>query len=137
MKKYNLSEIMKNAWSNFHQSEKTFSECLHEAWVMAKMLILGRLWEKYGKRRIYFNQAALLNLCGVEVDSYKSGHVSYCAVNGERASHSDGEYWLDGTDGCYYDLITGKFSKNASLYASSRRSKFADVVSAIKTFARI
>lgn len=73
--KYNKSEIMKEAWA-YHRkySGYTFSYCLRRAWTRAKeaymeahkkpfekkatmeyqgTLVDFRLWEGYGKRRIY------------------------------------------------------------------------------------
>lgn len=68
MKKYNLSEIMKNAWAMFRKGGRIFADCLRQAWAIAKKPakkhfdgnanINGfefNLWEKYGKRRIYIN----------------------------------------------------------------------------------
>ena len=104
MKKFNLSEIMKNAWNLFRSTGNRFSECLHQAWAMAKMMTIGNLWQKYGKSRVYFNQNALLDLCGVEISYYKTGNVSGCIVNGTWESNSDGRRWLASTDGVYYDL---------------------------------
>lgn len=73
--KYNKSEIMKEAWA-YHRkfSGYTFSYCLRRAWTLAKEAYMEankkpfdkkaimnyqgtevtfRLWEGYGKRRIY------------------------------------------------------------------------------------
>lgn len=36
MKKYNLSEIMKRAWTLFRKMAITFAEALHRAWLIAK-----------------------------------------------------------------------------------------------------
>lgn len=36
--KYNLSEIMKNAWAMFRNAKRAFSECLHLAWEDAKTI---------------------------------------------------------------------------------------------------
>ena len=70
MKKYNLSEIMKNAWAmKKTNGNASFSDCLRKAWAKAKnvkkifdgsdsVMLNGfqfALWEKYGKRRIYIN----------------------------------------------------------------------------------
>ena len=38
-KAYNLSNIMKKAWNLFKATEKTFSECLKQAWKDAKAFI--------------------------------------------------------------------------------------------------
>lgn len=36
MKKYNLSEIMKNAWAMFRKGGRIFADCLRQAWAIAK-----------------------------------------------------------------------------------------------------
>ena len=36
MKKYNLSEIMRKAWSLYRKGVAAFAECLHRAWNSAK-----------------------------------------------------------------------------------------------------
>jgi hypothetical protein len=39
MKKYNKSEIMKNAWSLKRTSSNSFAECLKRAWELAKSAV--------------------------------------------------------------------------------------------------
>ena len=109
MKKFNHSEIMTKAWGLFRSTGKTFSECLKESWKMAKLVSIGKLWEKYGKRRVYFNQRALLDLCKVELRYYKTGNVSACLVDGVYTSNADGRRWLASTDGVYYDMDRNGF----------------------------
>ena len=36
---YNLSNIMKKAWALFNPTEKTFGECLRQAWADAKAFV--------------------------------------------------------------------------------------------------
>lgn len=109
MKKYNLSKIMKDAWTKFRSSEKTFSECLHDAWVAAKMLLVGNLWEKYGKSRIYFDYEFLKELMGLDIDTYKTGNICYASINGEKISNAEGGRWICSLDRFHFDLQTGKF----------------------------
>lgn len=109
MTKYNMSEIMSKAWSIFRSTGKAFAQCLHESWVIAKMMTMGNLWEKYGKRRIYFSYRALMALAGVELDHYKSGNICYATRNGEKISNAEGGRWSASADGLYYDLDTKKF----------------------------
>ena len=132
MQKYNLSEIMKNAWNNFRNSEKTFAECLHDAWVFARMLSCGKLWENYGKRRVYFDKNFLLELCGLEVDYRKNGNICYCAQNGERISHSSGAEWVNAVTDVYYDCISGEFHGQSCFLGRNRY--FSDVITALKNF---
>lgn len=130
MKKFNLSEIMTKAWRIFRSTKKNFPECLKESWKLAKLGSLGKLWEKYGKRRVYFNQKAILSLCGVEISFYKTGNVSGCCVNGTWESNADGRRWLASTDGVYYDLDSGKL-------VGPRARFIDDVFSAIRSYVKI
>lgn len=124
MKKYNLSDIMKNAWTFFRGGKKSFGECLHEAWTVAKMTLIGNLWEKYGKRRVYFDRDMVMDLCGVKVDYYKSGNVRHAELDGVQLSNTDGHRWLSSCDGIFYDLVTGKFGvKYGSSYTDSAIEK--------------
>lgn len=82
MKKYNLSNIMKRAWELVKKNGYKISEGLRKSWAEAKnmkkkfegylkMVAVGsencadwdeskyvkvKLWEKHGKKRIYFNE---------------------------------------------------------------------------------
>lgn len=127
MKKFNLSEIMTKAWELFRATGKAFAECLSESWKIAKLVSIGNLWEKYGKRRVYFNQSALLALCNVEITYYKTGNVSGCSVDGVWTSNADGRRWLDSTEGVYYDLDRKGFYGPRSAFIS-------EVVSALRAF---
>lgn len=62
------------------------SFALRQAWLEAKLAERGNRWEKYGKRRIYFN--GLATLYGLEADYYNSGNVKYATLDGERVSNS-------------------------------------------------
>lgn len=62
---------------------------LRQAWVEARLIAKGgRLWEKHGYRRIYFND--LPALYGLEYDTYNTGNISAAWVDGERVSNSEG-----------------------------------------------
>lgn len=62
MKKYNLSNIMKNAWNKYRQAQKwvsklSFSECLRRAWKDAKKALeTAALIEKISQRRFEIGQ---------------------------------------------------------------------------------
>lgn len=49
MKKYNLSNIMKRAWSLVNGLEMTLSEALKKAWAEAKALVEKITFEKFAK----------------------------------------------------------------------------------------
>ena len=128
--KYNKSEIMKKAWGIFKSAQNSFSDCLREAWKIVKASSIGNLWEKYGKCRVYFDQNSVLSICGVEIERYKTGNVCSCYVNGASVSNSDGRRWIDGTNGCYFDV------QNNEVFVP--RGRFSnEIVSSIRKFLNI
>ena len=95
MKKYNLSEIMKNAWAMFRKGGRLFADCLRKAWAIAKQPAKKQfdgnanidgfefnLWEKYGKRRIYINNYSGRNKSNqggyIDLDCGNSVHAVGC-----------------------------------------------------------
>lgn len=115
MKRYNLSEIMKNAWKTFHKGIGSFSFCLKNAWKIAKEVITmtkedkiekfieagAKRWEKNDMDRLYINPRVL----GYDWDCYKSGNIRYASdPNGDKISNSqmyrvlEGKIWLDIND---------------------------------------
>jgi len=74
----------------------------------------GKLWENYGKRRIYFND--LLNFAGLDLAYYKTGHISSARYKGKSISNSEGYRVLAalGHTKLWYDLDrVGWYSQNA------------------------
>jgi len=62
---------------------------LRQAWMETRLIAAGgKLWEKHGYRRIYFNN--LPALYGLEYDTYNTGNISAAWVDGERVSNSEG-----------------------------------------------
>ena len=51
-----------------------------------KIIEAGSLWEKYGKRRVYFNDLA--NRVFSDLDHYNTGNISYAEIDGEKISNS-------------------------------------------------
>ena len=91
-----------------------------------KIKSVGNVWEKYGKRRVYFDREESKKACGLVVEYYKSGNVSYASLNGEKISNSKGGDWAYSATGVYYDLDTEKW------YA---RGKYAqEAIEAIKNY---
>ncbi|MGO1442601.1 MAG: hypothetical protein ACTHWD_00210 [Lactobacillus delbrueckii] len=93
-------EIMKNAWRIAREGQKAFggkvreyfAQALKMAWAQAKSTIDIEALEKKGFRRwtkgdmdrLYFN----IEKSGhMEVDHYKTGNISYAAIDGEEVSH--------------------------------------------------
>lgn len=67
-----------------------------------KMLELGRLWEKNGMKRIYFNALSIL----FDVEYYKSGNVKKAAWKGTGDEISNGEATSIAFSKLYYDYST-------------------------------
>lgn len=92
--------IMKNAWKIAREGQKTFggkvseyfAESLKMAWAQAKSAIDIDALEKKGfsrwtrgdMDRLYFN---IQNSGHMEVDHYKTGNISFAAIDGEEISH--------------------------------------------------
>lgn len=67
-----------------------------------KMLELGRLWEKNGMKRIYFNVLSIL----FDVDYHKSGNVKKAAWKGIGDEISHGRATSIAFSKLYYDYFT-------------------------------
>jgi len=98
---------------------------LRRAWFEARLIAKGgRLWEKAGMRRLYFNN--LVELYGLRYGTYNTGNISWAELDGERISNNsarqiismlyNGKFW--------YDLTSGRFeSKGLSERAVERITK--------------
>jgi len=76
----------------------------------------GKLWEKNGMSRVYFN----VSLLGLEISRYKTGNISSASLNGVGISNSEAgriemiKIWYDAKDGQFHT------SDLRSLHSSSR-----------------
>ena len=59
----------------------------------------GKLWENYGKKRIYIDIKTALNM---EISYYKTGNICSCYIDGEKISNSKANKILSGK--CFIDL---------------------------------
>jgi len=66
----------------------------------------GKVWEKAGMRRVYFNDAAAL--IGLSYSTYKTGNISSATLNGVAISNSECGRILAKIGKIYWDLDTGK-----------------------------
>ncbi len=75
-----------------------------------KLLTIGNLWERYGKRRIYFSARYLAKLYGMRCEYYNTGNI-YCAwVDDERISNTSARRLLQDFNGSFwYDLDSESF----------------------------
>lgn len=78
----------------------------------------GKLWEKEGRRRIYFNPECW----GLEVTKYKTGSINTAEINGSRISNS--EAYRCQIVKVWYDITTGKFEMKGveSLHGTAREA---------------
>lgn len=121
---YNRSEIMKDAWMIRRTEGRTMAYAMKKAWMKAKLLTIGNLWEKYGKSRIYMDSRAVLDLCKVKIGYYKTGNVHGVTVDGIQQSNADGRRWLYSADKLYYDFADNAFHGDGAHYD--------DIVRAVK-----
>lgn len=66
----------------------------------------GNRWQRGDKDRVYLNDWA--RFIGLEIDTYKTGNISYATLNGSKISNSEA-YRLGGAVyKVYFDVPTGK-----------------------------
>lgn len=140
--KYNMSSALKKAWARAKvrmaedletlKAEKAAAERAARIAadpICSKLVAAGgKLWENYGKRRVYLNRNEILNVCAGVFDFqfYKTGNISGASANGEAISNSRARDLLSVIDkGVYYDIDTGKF---VGSYCINREASWVDVV---------
>lgn len=71
----------------------------------------GKLWEKGGKHRVYFDTGLMLGRVGLDVESYKTGNIASARFQGERISNSKAKRMINAYRWAklYYDLDRSKF----------------------------
>lgn len=130
MKKYNLSKIMKRAWEIVKKFGETISSALKKAWKEAKMakesmeekLVENgyKVWEKYGKKRIYINDFEKY----MDVQVIEGGMGRGRIVNGISTEKCNAHLQrnvlslIDGTNGMkfFYDCIDNEFHWSNTSY---------------------
>lgn len=73
-----------------------------------KLNELGRIWEKGELKRLYIDRDAALACLGMEISRYRTGSVSWAAVDGTQISNSRASRILSGLEGIYYDIKRGR-----------------------------
>lgn len=124
MKKFNLHEIMKNAWHEFkicksldgsiingavYHCAKTFAECLRKAWAEAKKAVkaAAALAE-----RVAFHKGMTIDVNGEELELNR------------WTNYGKDRLYVGGNCG-YYDIKSGKFFWN-KFYTSSLNTDYAE-----------
>ena len=72
----------------------------------------GRVWEKYGKKRLYLDEKKEM---GFELDFYKSGNIAYAKLNGEKISNNKAWEVRSDLSNSYIDFQTGLIHSNYGL----------------------
>lgn len=76
--------------------------------VEQKLTNLGcSVWEKYGKKRIYFNDNQLAKVFGLVVARYKTGAIKNAELNGEKISNSKAGKII--ANNPYFDCLSNSF----------------------------
>jgi hypothetical protein len=130
----NAWNIARNAASQFGGSVKSyFSESLKLAYVQmsvpAELTIEtcerlgGKLWEKNGMCRVYFNEDVVGRIINFEYSTYKTGNISLAWLNGSVISNCraasirdmllNTKFWFDAADGKMH--ARGVDSRNLSV----------------------
>jgi hypothetical protein len=110
--------MIKQVMVRAHQIAKTMtgnyaarmSAALRLAWRQVRLLLAGGSeWIKGSMHRIYFNDLA--SWFGLQIDTYKTGNISYAELNGERISNSQARKVENRlfTAKFWYDVAEGRF----------------------------
>lgn len=76
----------------------------------------GKVWEKNGKNRVYFNQELILKAMGLKYTTYNTGNISSASLRGETISHAECGRILSNIDSAYYDFEDGLFHWKLDYY---------------------
>lgn len=108
--------MSRDAAAKFGGSVKSyFAESLKLAYGRTRLVTLeaclkvgGKLWEKNGMRRVYFNGDIVAAAVGFEYDTYKTGNVKWACLgdaslangraNAVRTMIHSGKFWFDTAD---------------------------------------
>ena len=128
-----IKEIMKKAWAMYKEAGCTlkaeFAVALKAAWAAAKtgatvakvdlVALGGKLWEKAGKSRVYFNAKTLLDMHGFRLDGRNMDKIAVRVRNANPCnlpkdtkvwgSNSDEAKIIAGLDSVYFDNDANKF----------------------------
>ncbi|EAU1641210.1 hypothetical protein D5S90_12115 [Salmonella enterica] len=108
--------MSRDAATKFGGSVKSyFAESLKLAYSRTRLVTLeaclkigGKLWEKNGMRRVYFNGDIVAAAVGFEYDTYKTGNIKWACLgdaslangraNAVRTMIYTGKFWFDTAD---------------------------------------
>ncbi|ECB6525773.1 hypothetical protein J9R26_001400 [Salmonella enterica] len=108
--------MSRDAAAKFGGSVKSyFAESLKLAYSRTRLVTLesclkigGKLWEKNGMRRVYFNGDIVSAAVGFEYDTYKTGNIKWACLgdaslangraNAVRTMIYTGKFWFDTAD---------------------------------------
>lgn len=152
--KYNLSQIMTAAWSLRRRHANRFptmSAALKTTWARAKrdieidgvqsryivdtavdrlVSVGGRIWENYGKRRVYLNSGCVISICP------SLSRIEYNEIFGERVSNNTRREYMHTLEmtSVYFDIDDRKFhiadaDRNAARIFGNLRDEMYSAIS--------
>ena len=91
--------------------ENTTSNTIKEQIVEKLTAAGGKLWQKNGSSRIYFDYNLVLERAGFSANRYGSGNISSATLKGESISNSEAKRIVNAVYSrkFWYDLDDGKF----------------------------
>lgn len=75
----------------------------------------GRVWEKYGKKRLYLDENKVMKEMGFELEFYKGGGIFSAKLNGEKISNNKASKIRGDLSNSYIDFQTGLIHSNYGL----------------------
>jgi hypothetical protein len=112
----NFEMVWQEAKSKFEAKQKAIQEfeskqTSEDKNIADKLIKLGgKLWESYGKHKIYFNGYKAAALFGLDTSQYKTGNISSATLDGEKISNSKANKLINSFDKFHYDLDSKKFA---------------------------
>lgn len=122
----NMSDALKKAWARAkRRAERAAEEAriaeeearaaqerenrINANPVCSKLIAAGgRLWENYGKCRVYLNYNAIAAICGLD-------ELEYNRVDGEKISNTTRRQYVEAMQGdIYYDVVENTWNWNHS-----------------------
>lgn len=90
---------------------------------------LGRVWEKNGMRRIYFNTDIIMDALNFKVDYYKTGNICSASYDGEGISNTQARKLMGRIREAkiWFDLADSKVHLKGDLNISEIASKLCSL----------
>ena len=91
-----------------------------------QLLLIGDLWEKYERIRIYLANDVVNEICGLHITRYDTGNISCAVFNGEKLSNKKAsKLAMRDEDQFWYSMYDKEF-KWKNTYVSNYIFELAD-----------